>query len=76
MFARPAGGHKCIKEHLECPNKSENQRHPAKVLNSDFYLCPEDILFLRARTGYVHFLLMTHLAQKQLLCFVSVPRGS
>ena len=37
IFARPAGGHKCIKEHLEC--KSGNQRHPSKVLNSDFYLC-------------------------------------
>ena len=24
-FARPAGKHKCIKEHLECPNKSGNQ---------------------------------------------------
>ena len=40
IFAKPAGGHKCIKEHHECPNKSENQRHPAEVLNSHTYLYP------------------------------------
>ena len=36
IFATNAGGHMCIEEHHECPNKSGNQRHPAKVLNSDF----------------------------------------
>ena len=40
IFATPAGGHECTTEHLECPSKSGNQRHSAKVLNSDFYLCP------------------------------------
>ena len=37
IFATLAGGHKCIKEYLECPNKSGNPRHSAKVLNSDVY---------------------------------------
>ena len=40
IFVTFAGGHKCIKEHLEYPKKSGNPRHSAKVLNSDFYLCP------------------------------------
>ena len=40
ISATPAGGHKCIKKHFECQSKSGNQRHPAKVLNSDFCLCP------------------------------------
>ena len=39
IFATPAGGHKYIKEYLECPNKSGNPWHSAKVLNSDVYLC-------------------------------------
>ena len=39
-FATPPSGHGCIKEYLECQNKSGNQRHPAKVLNSDFHFCP------------------------------------
>ena len=30
IFATPAGGHKCIKEHLECSCKSGNQQHPRK----------------------------------------------
>ena len=40
IFATLAGGHKCIKEHPECPNKSGNPWPSAKVLNSDLYLCP------------------------------------
>ena len=40
IFAILVGGHKCIKVHLECPNKSGNPQHSAKVLNFDFYLCP------------------------------------
>ena len=40
MFATLAGGHMCIKEHLECPNKSAILQHSAKVLISDFNLCP------------------------------------
>ena len=39
IFTTPAGGHKCIKEHLECPNKCGHRRLPAIVLNSYFYLC-------------------------------------
>ena len=41
------GTRKCIKEHLECPNESVNQWHPAKVLNSDCYLCPLSKLLLQ-----------------------------
>ena len=40
VFATLAGGHKYIKEHHACQNKSGNLRHSAKVLNSDFDLCP------------------------------------
>ena len=40
IFETPAGGNKCINEHLKCPNRSRNQRYPAKVLNHDFDLCP------------------------------------
>ena len=36
IFATPAGGHKCIKEYLLL----QNQQHSAKVLNSEFCLCP------------------------------------
>ena len=36
IFATPAGGHKCTKEHLGCPNRSGIQWRPAKALNFDF----------------------------------------
>ena len=29
-----------MSEHLECPNKSANQLHPAKRIDFDFYSCP------------------------------------
>ena len=40
IFATSTGGHKCIKKHLECTNKTWKSLVPAKVLNSEFYLCP------------------------------------
>ena len=48
VFATLAGGHKYIKEHHACPNKSGNLRHLGKVLNSDFYLCPRSNPHLRS----------------------------
>ena len=48
VFATLAGGHKYIKEHHVCPNRGGNLRPSAKVLNSDFYLCPRPNPHLRS----------------------------